>query len=575
MNRQYPIYTIEAECQDCYKCVRHCPVKAIRVLEGRASVLPELCIACGRCVSVCPAKAKRVRDDLGRTRQLLQRRKNVYVSLAPSWVSEFEDVTPSQIITVLKRLGFSGVSETALGAQEVSAAVSRQLGQSDAGLVLSSACPVCVSYVQKYQPELAEKITPLLSPLLTHAHMLRDHFGEDTGVVFIGPCIAKKLEADQHPELLDAALTFDDMRQWLKEEGISLTDESDSAADFLLETAQEGSLYPIEGGMIKTIRGYKNTGNAEFVTISGMSSLAASLDGLDPTQLGAAVFVEGLACEGGCVNGPCARDTNPLLGRMRVNRSVTLPKESVVRTCTTDIAQTFRREFLPQVTVEHDDLKTMLKRIGKTTPDDELNCGGCGYDTCRAFATALLQKKAEPAMCVSNMRRLAMRKANALLRCMPSGGVIVDRNLTVIESNEPFAQMMGEDTVLAYDASLNLRGAQLARLLPFAELFRTAFRTGQDIHRDHMIVGDRMLNVMIFTIEPGQTVGAIMEDVTSAEIHREKIARKAREVIARNISTVQDIACSLGEHMADTEILLRSIASDYADHTPSLDPEEQ
>ena len=141
MNHSYPVYTIEAECQDCYKCVRHCPVKAIRVRDGHATVMPELCVACGKCVEVCPVKAKQVRNDTGRLRLLLAESAPVYASLAPSWVSEFTDITPGQLIRALKLLGFTGVSETALGAQLVSARVAKELDTGKPGLLRSSACP--------------------------------------------------------------------------------------------------------------------------------------------------------------------------------------------------------------------------------------------------------------------------------------------------------------------------------------------------------------------------------------------------------------------------------------------------
>ena len=186
MDHQYPIFTVEAECQDCYKCVRHCPVKAIHVEAGHAKVQPERCVACGKCVAVCPVQAKRIRSDLGRVKHLLETGRPVYVSLAPSWPSEFPKTEAGQLIHALHRLGFAGVSETALGAQEVSAALAKELAQAKGGLYVSSACPVAVDYIEKYLPELAEAITPVLSPALAHARLLRKTFGDQIAVVFIG-----------------------------------------------------------------------------------------------------------------------------------------------------------------------------------------------------------------------------------------------------------------------------------------------------------------------------------------------------------------------------------------------------
>src|ERR1035437_6503884 len=251
MNYLNPIFTEKRECQDCYKCVRNCPVKAIKVEGGYASVVPELCIVCGHCVEVCPNGAKKVRDDLANARQLLALKKAVFVSLAPSYVTEFPGLKPAQIIDALKKLGFSGVSETALGAQQVSAQAAALLRKNPERVLVSSACPTVVAYLQKHRAGGAALLTGLLSPLLTHCKMLRQTFGADIGIVFIGPCIAKKIEAAQHPELLDVVLTFEDLRRWLEQEKIAPEQITATAADrFIPESAAEGAMYPVDGGMI-------------------------------------------------------------------------------------------------------------------------------------------------------------------------------------------------------------------------------------------------------------------------------------------------------------------------------------
>ena len=221
MNYLNPIFTEKRECQDCYKCVRNCPVKAIKVEGGYASVVPELCIFCGHCVEVCPNGAKKVRDDLASARQMLTLKKSVFVSLAPSYVTEFPGVKAAQMIGALKKLGFAGVSETALGAQQVSAQAAELLRKNPERVLASSACPTVVAFLQRHRAGGSELLTGLLSPLLTHCKMLRQHFGAEIGIVFIGPCIAKKLEAAQHPELLDVVLTFEDLRRWLEQEKIA------------------------------------------------------------------------------------------------------------------------------------------------------------------------------------------------------------------------------------------------------------------------------------------------------------------------------------------------------------------
>jgi iron only hydrogenase large subunit-like protein len=217
MEQHNAIYTKERECQDCHKCIRECPVKAIRVENGYARVVSELCIMCGNCVLACPNGAKQVRDDLPAVKALLASGRKVIVSLAPSFVSQFAGVRPAQLIHALRRMGFFAVSETALGAQQVSASVFSLMRSEPKQIWISSACPVVVDFIGKYHPECQPNVSSVLSPLLTHCKMLRAHFGDDIAIVFIGPCIAKKMEAEHHPELLDAVLTFEDLDRWLAE----------------------------------------------------------------------------------------------------------------------------------------------------------------------------------------------------------------------------------------------------------------------------------------------------------------------------------------------------------------------
>ncbi len=570
MNHTYPVYTIEAECQDCYKCVRHCPVKAIQVRDGHAAVIPEMCVACGNCVEVCPVKAKQVRNGTGRARRLLAETVPVYVSLAPSWVSEFRGVSAAQLVRALKELGVAGVSETALGAQLVSAEIARELDGGSPGLLLSSACPTSVDFIRKYLPELAGRITPVASPLIAHCRLLRDTFGENIRTIFIGPCIAKKNESDRHPDLLNLALTYPELRQLFREEGIDPARVTPRAEDsFIPEAAEEGARYPIEGGMNDTIAFQTRNRKVHYVTLSGLENIDLALSGIRELPKGETVFVEMLACHGGCVHGPCAEHDSPgLLERLRVLNYARLPEQPRRRTAKGGIGDDFPAAAFEPPVPGINEIAAALRSIGKNSPEDELNCDGCGYDTCRNFAQALLAGRAEPSMCVSYLKKQAQKKANALLRSISSAVVITDKKLQIIECNRNFAALFGEDTLEAFDACPGLAGADLKRIVPFAGLFASSLQSGHDVRRDSLKVGKRLYNLNIFNIEPREVVGAVIFDVTNTEMRREQIAARAREVIDRNLATVQEIACRLGEQMADTELLLRSIADNYADETP-------
>lgn len=570
MRNAYPIYTVETECQDCYKCVRHCPVKAIKVENGHAVVMPELCIACGHCVDICPAHAKKVRDDSPNARELINTGKQVIVSLAPSWISDFPGIPAEVMITALKKLGFAAVSETALGAQAVTAKVAALLKTHKAGAMISSACPVIVDYISKYQDNFVPAISKLFSPALTHARMLRQKLGNNIAVVFIGPCIAKKNEADRHPELIQTALTFNELRKWFEQEDIDLnTLQAVENAEFSPESAEEGAIYPLGGGMNETLKLLPESENVILADFDGMENVKLTLDNLTGEQLHKLekpVFIEALACNGGCVHGPGTQHKSPgLLEHLRVINNCNLPKHGKKREYNFDIADDVENHKVtaPEVTIA--EISKALHSIGKTTPEDELNCGGCGYDSCRNFAKALVENKAESSMCVSFMRKQAQKKANALLRTIPSGVVIVDCNLQLVECNRRFAEIFGSDCLDAFDAKPGMAGADLTRLVPFSELFRNCLESGRDIRRKSYRIDERLLDITIFSIEDKQTVGAVIADVTNTELRREQLAERARKVIDKNLSTVQDIACRLGEHMAETEILLRSISEDYAD----------
>jgi iron only hydrogenase large subunit-like protein len=529
--------------------------------------VPDLCIACGHCVEICPAHAKKVRDDSIKAQKLIAGNKPVYVSLAPSWISDFKDVTAGKMIAALKQLGFTGISETALGAQAVSLNVAKMLKNHFEGAIISSACPVVVDYVRKYQSDFVPTVSKFLSPALAHATILRQIYGTNINIVFIGPCIAKKNEADRHPELIDAALTFTELRNWLAREHIDFDKiTADKTENFVPEKAEEGAIYPIGGGMNKTLKLIPGLEKIIFSDFEGLENLKLTLNNLSPEEIKEPVFIEALACNGGCVHGPGTQHKSPgLLERLRVIENCPLPINSPEREYNINISEDTSSDKVTENEVSLEDLQKALRSIGKTTPEDELNCGGCGYDSCRCFATALVQKKAETSMCVSFMRKQAQKKANALLRTIPSGVVIVDRNLQLIECNRRFAEIFGSETLIAFDAKPGMAGADLKRLVPFYDLFNSCLNSGKDIHRNSYRIQNRLLDITIFSIEPNQVVGAVIADVTNTELRREQIAKRASEVINKNLITVQDIACKLGEHMAETEILLRSISEEYAD----------
>ena len=572
MNSQHPVYTLVNECRDCYKCVRECPVKAIKIENDHASVIPEKCISCGTCVKVCPANAKCVRGDLEKVKNLLLAQKDVYVSLAPSWRSVFEN-SAQKMIAILKRLGFKEVSETAIGAQEVSIHDAEVLNNMEKGLLISSACPVIVDYIRLYQPQYAKYITPIGSPAKTHARMLKNLYGNDISVVFIGPCIGKKNEADEADGLIDVSITFEELKIWIADQIGDISEiKKESHFEFVPYSAHEGTLYPINGGMNETIKKIGVKPQVQLMEICTIPAFERALENLDPEKLSVPVFVEALACESGCITGPCIASNNPSISSIsdvmyKVKVRDEIPKKAQL---VVECDYTPKEVISSNYTIE--EITATLKKIGKHTIDDELNCGGCGYSSCRELAVALLDGVAEPSMCISYMRKIAMRKAAAMLRCMPAAIVMVDNKMNIIEANDSFMKMFtGEMYEIFKSRPDGLTGAAIDRIVEFSDIFRTILKTGKDLHKEHYAVKDRLYDISAFTIEENEIVGAIITDVTQTETNREKISEKAKEVISKNISIVQEIACLLGEHMVETETLLNSIANDYDDKSEDGD----
>ncbi len=562
-----PVYTEKNDCQDCYKCIRECPVKAIRCEGESAFIIHEMCIFCGHCTQVCPAGAKKVRNDLGRAKMLVRTHKNVIVSIAPSWVSEFSEYTASSMISALKNLGFHQVSETALGAEEYSRQTVEFIAENNNGVWISSACPSVVEFVCKYFPHLTQRIVPFHSPMMMHSKLLRQEVGENTHIVFIGPCIAKKTESDDFNNDIDTALTFKDLRYWLESEGITPeTLEIDQNENFFPHAAYKGSLYPVDGGMITTVKSGAGTNKAAFMTFSGINNIRQALEGLDSFTNKNVLFLELMACEGGCINGPgCSKNGVTALKRLDIitqtnlkspmpvpSNNLLVPKESVTRNF--DNIKPINGKIYSEKEIED-----ALRDVGKLSPRDELNCGGCGYNSCRDFTKALLDRKAETSMCVSYMRRVAHNKASVLIQKMPSGVVLVDQNLRIIESNKYFAHLLGEETEMIFDVNPGLPGADLRKLVSFHKLFASVLVSGQEMAEHDVREQGKLFHVSVVSIQKNRIVCGIIRDLQSVDVKDDELIKRTRRVIRENLATVQKVAYLLGENASRTEAMLNSI----------------
>jgi len=504
-----------------------------------------------------------MRKDSSRVSDLLASGSRIIASLAPSWRGSFS-CSSSQIISSLKELGFYGVSETALGAQDVSLATLELIRSEPRRLWISSACPAIVDYLRKYMPRLVPSLLPLASPAATHGRMLKEHYGEDTGVVFIGPCSAKKGESDLFPDLIDTALGFNELSEMFRSAGINPDTRESSAVEFEPIAAFEGALYPLEGGMAETMKMAGASDEVSMISVSTIPMFREMLNGMAGDSLSKSVFIEALACQGGCMAGPCTIGKKAGLQSLMDVRENALTRKVIPKRAGTVVPQNYFPTSAFKSEPDAWQIRQAMRRIGKKSVEDELNCGGCGYNTCRELAVALCEGNAEAQMCISYMRRIATRKAGAVFNCMPSGIVMVDNNLNILETNKSFVRMFAPDLLDGFDSDPScLKGALLDRVLPCCSLFESALETGRELHKDHYPMGRGLYDISIFSIEAHQLVGAVIADVTESEMRRDQIAKKAHSVIAKNMTIVQDIACRLGEHMVETEMLLTSIAEGY------------
>jgi len=567
------IYTNENDCQDCYKCVRRCPVKAIKMINNHASIEEERCIMCGACIAVCPAGAQKYRNDEDCVKELLQTKERVIMAVAPAFASEL-DFSVNELILTAKKLGFYGVSETALGAQIVTWFQRELLSDSDRPL-LSTACPTFVHLVMKYFPQWKDNLSPLLSPLLSQCVMLRKIYGDDIGIVFVGPCLAKKSEADIHPELLDIAITFDEFQHLVLDSDIDLNSikvESKKESESFIPThSNGGAIYPLDGGMVETITNLNPASvvDSALFHYAGTKTIQEILQS-ENFKLSNNIFCEFLACEGGCINGSGIFNDNAILSKRNkiaeyFKQLDSYPEEEFIdqyapESVSADYA------FCEPVKIKefsNEEKQKIWKKLGKYEEKDFIDCGACGYNTCDNFAVACLEQRAELEMCATCMKKQAQNKVRAFMKETPLALCVLDKYQKILECNYKFIEMSMEVEIDITDEVLeHAKGTHVDRFFPVSEVAVSSIKSESKVSR---IISHekRIFDVMAFPFEKHDLSGVIIQDITKPAIKRDVVISKAQGVIKNNLMTVQKIAFLLGETAAETEITLNEIISAY------------
>ncbi len=555
------IFTNKARCRDCYRCLRNCPVNAIKMKDGQASVEADRCILCGTCLKECPQNAKQFRHDLIRVKKLIKENENVAVSIAPSFPALFEDWQIERIPSLMRRLGFSYVSETAEAAYYVAKETKDLFLQKGKGICLSTACPSYVTYVEKYQPLQVKNLITVVSPMIAHARRLRKKLTGDWKIVFIGPCVAKKAEAErsEHKGLIDGVLTFTELLEWIEEEKIDL--KQFEASEFDEKVNGDARLYALTGGMSKTASLETDNLNTSVYAMSGFNEITDSMRSF--TNTSSRVLIEPLICASGCVNGPGLPKSETVFTR-KENVINYAKSKSGIDAETNEIEVSYSTSFNNNAVYIVNDfneegIRYVLDQTGKQNVENQLNCGACGYSTCLDNAKAILNGMVEIESCIPYMRRLAEQRTDKIIETSPNGIVILNRELEILHMNPAFKKF--------FMCTNSVAGKRISYLMdpePFIKL-----KDG-DTESVEVTINHSNYNVICHQIlyklpEDNQYIGIFVDitknitDVEKLDSLKVKTIQQAQELLDHQIEMAQALAKLLGESTAKGEELVENL----------------
>lgn len=544
----------KSNCKNCYKCIRHCPVKAIRFSGNQAHIIGNECILCGQCFVVCPQNAKEIVDETEKVKVLLQTGDPVIVSLAPSFIANYDGAGINSMRKALKKLGFYDVEETAIGATIVKNEYERMIAEEERDIIISSCCHSINLLIQKHYPAALPYLADVVSPMQAHCNDIKQRY-QNAKTVFIGPCVAKKDEAEHYAGIVDAVLTFEELTEWLKAENIEIEQETDN------DICSRARFFPTTGGVLKTMT-QENT-DYTYLALDGVENCIAALKDIESGKIHNC-FIEMSACAGSCMGGPVMEKyhhTATVKDYITITKYAGSKDFEVSQPKAIDLKKHF--EFIEQRFPQPSDyeINTVLRQMGKFKPSQELNCGSCGYNTCREKAIAIIQGKAESSMCLPFLKDKAESFSDTIVNNSPNGLIVLNDQLEVQQINKSAREFMN----IRYAS--DVLGTQVIRILDPTPYMKVR-DTGMGIYNERVYFAEykRYIEQTIVYDRDSRLLVGILRDITDEQHEREKkenISRQtvevADKVVEKQMRIVQEIASLLGETAAETKIALSKL----------------
>ena len=549
----------KSNCKNCYKCIRHCPVKAIRFSAGQAHIIHDECILCGHCFVVCPQNAKEITSEVEKVKVLLLSGDPVYVSLAPSFVANYDGAGIESMRTALKKLGFADAEETALGATVVKRQYEKMLREHRTDVLISSCCHSINLLIQKHYPEALPYLAQVMSPMQAHCRSIKERYpGAKT--VFIGPCVSKKDEASRYEGIVDAVLTFEELSEWMKKEGIV----PEACGDQTLES--RARLFPTTGGILNTM--VDKPTDYSYLAIDGVENCINAIKDIIAGNIHNC-FIEMSACVGSCVGGPIMEKYHhsSIRGTVDVQNYAGSEDFEVAQPEDRLLQKGFPYIDLKTDVPSEEELLAILRQMGKTSPQHELNCGSCGYNTCREKAVAIYRGKADVSMCLPYLKDRAESFSDSIVKNTPNGILVLNEQLEVQQVNRAAKRIMN------LRSSSDVLGDHVVRILDPAPFTRVR-DTGRGLHnaRTYLAEYKRYVEQTITYDAESHLLICIMRDITDEENEREakdtmraKTFEVADNVVEKQMRVAQEIASLLGETVAETKIALSKLKESISD----------